>query len=210
MPLDNFSLAGAPQHCHLQLFVVTLSRPLCCLSSSLGIPAQLSCVLCLGTPIQLHSFYHHLILTSQTSASLLACHHLSTPAFFPNELPATQTARSQSGLLLPFCFSRSPLPSFLPGRHITNGGGRDIFDLLFCSSLLSWPLCLTTSSPSPEFSLLGWCWCSVCLFPVTHPIHKMFSSADLLEHTLLPMPVCLASPTNPSKLNHLHIYFTYL
>lgn len=46
------------------------------------IPTQLSCVPCLGAPTQLHRFYCHLLLTSQTSASLLACHHLSTPAFF--------------------------------------------------------------------------------------------------------------------------------
>lgn len=161
MPLDNFSLAGVPQHCHLRLFVVTFSRPLCCLSSS-GIPAQLSCVPRLGAPIQLHSFCCHLLLTPQTSASLLLATisphlHFSQLLWhlFPNESPATQTTCSQSGLLLPFCFSRSPLSSFLLGRHITNGGGRDIFDLLFCSSLFAWPLCLTTSSPSPEVSLLG-------------------------------------------------------
>lgn len=86
-----------------------------------------------------------------------------------------------------------------PWQTHSNGGGRDIFNLLFCFSLFSWPLCLTMLSPFPEISLLCWCWCSVCLFPVPHPIHNMFSSAHLLEHTLLPMPVCLSSPTNPSK-----------
>lgn len=93
---------------------------------------------------------------------------------FPNELPATQTARSQSGLLLPFSFSLSPLLSFLLGRHITNGGVRDILDLLSCSSLFAQPLCLTTSSPS----LRSPCWAGAgvpyACFPLLIPYTRCF------------------------------------
>lgn len=68
-------------------------------------------------------------------------------------------------------------------------------------------LSISSSCPHPCSPLAVLVLLLLCLFLVPHPL---CSSADLSEYTLLPIPVCHASPTNPSKLDHLRIYFTYL
>lgn len=83
------ALSPPALHCHLTAALLSLLF--------LGNPAQLSCVPSLGAPIQLPSFYCHLLLISQASASLLACRCLSTPAFCsvpPAFLPRRVTSNS--------------------------------------------------------------------------------------------------------------------
>lgn len=210
LPLDNFFLAGASHHCYLQLFVVTSSQPL---SPSSGIPVQIrnpcSDQLCpqsghchpvtqllLPSPPHVPDFCLPPSLPDQRYSWLLW--HL-----FLNELPTTRTTAVRMDFWPHFS---SHVTHFSPWK-IHNKWEKQ-GHLWFC--LLLFHICLAFM-----FSyLLSVPWGLppglMPVFHISHPAPKMFSSADLLENTLLLMPVCLTSPRKPSKLNQLCIYLTYL